>query len=474
MPSSPSAQGQSSRLLIVGGILLLIVTAVGLAAWKFAFIGRGAPDSNDPTASSGFDPEAPGLTILVSGDTAGWIVPCGCASGQSGGLLRRGTFVTQEKIRHATVVVDAGGAPAGTALYDRLKFATILNGEMKMGIQAHNIGGPELALGLAELTRLHTEIQIPFVSANLRDLDGNLVFEACRIVTSNGRRMAFIGVLSQRYADSKCRIDEPRDAILAALEQHKGRFDWAIVLAYLPEAELRELAAALPEVHAVVGGPTGQSIAPVTVGPVLLASATNKGKFLVKLSVPEPNAKTPFSGESVELTESFSDDASQADILTEFRRELDLRDLSAAESGLAGTFAKNLPPDYQLAGSATCRECHRQDDDHWKQSSHSKAWETLIHRDAQMDSYCQQCHTTGFGLPGGFQSSRTTRDRISVGCESCHGPSRAHVERPAVKTPFVAHDQCIRCHDHENSPQFDPKSYWLKVKHGESKATTGQ
>ena len=31
------------------------------------------------------------LEIIVSGDTAGWITPCGCASNQSGGLSRRNT-----------------------------------------------------------------------------------------------------------------------------------------------------------------------------------------------------------------------------------------------------------------------------------------------------------------------------------------------------------------------------------------------
>src|SRR5215831_2180698 len=56
------------------------------------------------------------LTILVvSGDTAGWIVPCGCTSNQSGGLLRRGTFVhsiSREKMT-TVYVADAGGAASG-------------------------------------------------------------------------------------------------------------------------------------------------------------------------------------------------------------------------------------------------------------------------------------------------------------------------------------------------------------------------
>ena len=42
------------------------------------------------------------------------------------------------------VLLDAGGAPAGTTPYHRVKFEAILRGEMAMGIAAHNLGGPEL------------------------------------------------------------------------------------------------------------------------------------------------------------------------------------------------------------------------------------------------------------------------------------------------------------------------------------------
>lgn len=372
--------------------------------------------------------------------------------------------MANERQRGNTIVVDAGGAPGGTGLYDRLKFEAIVKGELQMNVQAHNIGGPELALGLDELVRLHQELKVPFVSANLRDASGRQPFDPCQIVPMGGRRIAFVGVLAPRYAVSGCRIDEPREAILQTLRQRKGQYDSAIVLAYLLEAELRELAAALPEVDAIVGGPTGQSIAPVRLGPLLLASATNKGKFVVRLKVPV--AKGSWSGESIELNEKFSDDPVQQQVLADFRKHLAKRDLTASESGLAADFGRDLPSDYKLAGSQACEKCHAMDHDHWRMLSHARAWETLSTHQAQMDSYCQQCHTTGFGLPGGFQSAKQTGDRLSVGCESCHGPSQAHVQQTSMKTPFAAKDQCVRCHDHENSPKFDFTTYWARIEHG--------
>src|SRR5205085_1512733 len=141
-----------------------------------------------------------------------------------------------------------------------------------------------------------TDLGAPFVSANLKDEKGELVAEPWRIVTAGGRRVAITGVLSRRYADPGLRVDEPREAVLRAAAACRGRSDALLVLAYLPEEELRQLAAALPEADAVIGGPTGQSLTPRAVGPTVLAAATNKGKFLVRLDAADADGRLTWSG----------------------------------------------------------------------------------------------------------------------------------------------------------------------------------
>ena len=72
------------------------------------------------------------VSILVSGDTAGWITPCECAANQSGGLARRATVI-QEIAKHDEVVLlDAGGSATGTNEYHRLKLLSILRGLNQM------------------------------------------------------------------------------------------------------------------------------------------------------------------------------------------------------------------------------------------------------------------------------------------------------------------------------------------------------
>ena len=78
--------------------------------------------------------------LVVSGDTAGWITPCGCASNQSGGLLRRGTYLANLGKTADVILADAGGAAGGTSDYHKVKFEAILAGERRMGLAAHNIG----------------------------------------------------------------------------------------------------------------------------------------------------------------------------------------------------------------------------------------------------------------------------------------------------------------------------------------------
>lgn len=404
------------------------------------------------------------LVLVVSGDTGGWIVPCGCTANQSGGLLRRGSYVRDLQSDADVIYADAGGAPGGTSAYHRVKFEAILRGEAAMGLVAHNIGGPEAALGADYIRRVNREHAGPFVSANVRDAAGALLAEPLRLVSHGGRRVAITGVLSRKFVVPGLQIDDPRESVLRVSADAKAVGASLVVLAYAPEDELRQLAAALPEADAVIGGPTGQSIPPTPVGPTILASATNKGKFVVRLDASAGGRG--WAGQVVEMTAAFPDDAGQQANLRRYLDDLGRRDFAADETGLAPKLPAELPKDYRIAGNASCRSCHGADCAGWDGSKHAHAWATLAGKGSHVDPYCQQCHTTGYGLPGGFVSLTRGEAVRSVGCESCHGPSAGHARDPKVKTMFAAKDQCATCHDRENSPTFAYDEYWPKIRHG--------
>lgn len=409
------------------------------------------------------------LAIVVSGDTAGWIVPCGCTSNQSGGLLRRATFVKSLGEDRRVLLADAGGAASWTSPYDRVKFEAILRGEQAMGCAAHNLGGSEIALGADYLREVMGRLRVPFVSTNLQDGQGATVFPDFILHQVGTRRVAFTGVVSQKFSGPGLRVHDPANALFRLISEIRSRYDILIVLAYVPEDELMQLAAAVPEADAVIGGPTGQSVAPRAVGSALVASATNKGKFLVCLEAdPMQRPRPAWSGRIVELGPSYDDEPGQKQNVQNYLAELARRDFTAAETGFVPTLQHR--DDFRVAGTTACQRCHSADCKQWDGSKHAQAWHTLEGKGYHVDAACQQCHTTGFGQTGGFVSARRSPERVAVGCESCHGPSAAHVKNVKLRTPFAAKDQCLRCHDHENSPQFEYDKYWQRIAHGKEPA----
>ncbi|MBN1588271.1 MAG: hypothetical protein JW888_02020 [Pirellulales bacterium] len=409
-------------------------------------------------------------TIVASGDTAGWIVPCGCASNQSGGLPRRASCV-KRLIASGDVLllVDVGGAPVGTSSYDRLKFEAIAKGEVIMGIAAHNIGAGEVALGTDCLRDAAGRLKLPLVSANTRDRQGRRLSEPLRMIDVADHCVAVIGVLDPRYATDRIEVTSPHQAVLDTIATIRGPCDAVVVLAYLPEDALRRFAETLPEVDLIIGGPTGQTIPPTRLGPTLLASATNQGKFLAVFSPGGTERDGKFVGRIVELDESFEDDSAQVDNIKQFYELLAQHDFRPEQTSFVSPLPEGLPRGFAVAGSKRCAECHEEEYGVWHDSKHRRAWDSLKNKGAHVDPDCQRCHVTGYGMPDGFHSLAQGDMRINVGCESCHGPSQAHCDNETVHTTHYdgAKNHCQTCHDRENSPEFSYDTYWPKIRHGD-------
>src|SRR5436305_9470887 len=94
---------------------LRLPLALFLASLAAPFFLPGCGRSETRTANN-----SKPLYLVASGDTAGWLMPCGCTSNQSGGLLRRATYLNGLRGKGDVVYVDAGGAPGGTSDYHKL------------------------------------------------------------------------------------------------------------------------------------------------------------------------------------------------------------------------------------------------------------------------------------------------------------------------------------------------------------------
>jgi predicted CXXCH cytochrome family protein len=140
---------------------------------------------------------------------------------------------------------------------------------------------------------------------------------------------------------------------------------------------------------------------------------------------------------------------------------------ASASARAGGAFDLAASP---WAGSATCLGCHVDAATQWSTTAHAHALQSLRASNRAMDDACWSCHVTGAGKPGGPTRPGDVPQALEhVGCESCHGPGRAHAASPAtvhmVRQPAV--EVCTGCHDGvRDEGRFDARSYLAKVAHG--------
>jgi hypothetical protein len=69
---------------------------------------------------------------------------------------------------------------------------------------------------------------------------------------------------------------------------------------------------------------------------------------------------------------------------------------------------------------------------------------------------CLECHTTGYGKPGGFRSEQETPHLREAGCEVCHGPGSVHAESQSPKdiNKTLSTTDCEACHNSERVEAF--------------------
>ncbi|MHC4103468.1 MAG: multiheme c-type cytochrome [Planctomycetota bacterium] len=101
-------------------------------------------------------------------------------------------------------------------------------------------------------------------------------------------------------------------------------------------------------------------------------------------------------------------------------------------------------------GTRKCKKCHIKQYKTWKTTKMAKTFDVLkpgvraeakakLKFDPQKDYTknvkCLECHTTGFGMPGGYKipeagdakAAKRAKENAGVTCEGCHGPGSKYV-----------------------------------------------
>ena len=107
----------------------------------------------------------------------------------------------------------------------------------EIGCDGFSPGEQDFAAGLEFLRDLQSGAGFPFLSANIRDNNDNLLFDPYKIINIGGRKVGLIGVTSH-FERADIQVDDPISAIDKIIDEVNSQSDFIIILFHSTDADL--------------------------------------------------------------------------------------------------------------------------------------------------------------------------------------------------------------------------------------------
>ncbi|MCA8950079.1 MAG: hypothetical protein KDE27_11300 [Planctomycetes bacterium] len=454
-------------------------------------VSRPAGPSAAPERPAQQDPGGGGerIRLLVSGAMLGRLEPCGCASGQLGGLPRRVQHIGEQ--RDYDLLIEGGDLVEGATELDLLKGLTALQVlSATHPYDAVGVGPNDLALPPEQWAAFLT--MVPAVASDLecelpdwparpfveKDVRGQLVRIASLTVAlpaepGEGNPAAELPfkIVPPLTAWQRAMADVA-DSTLRVLLYHGGDMPARDLV---PQLEPKpDLVVCFDESHSE---PPAQ---PETVAGVPLVFPGIRGRVMLELTL-QRTATGPSLGYSpVPLPASKTLPGGGGDPDTKAMLLQHRQDVAADH--VLEKLAEQHPTSNgaRYVGSQTCAGCHPSASQVWQQTRHAHAWQTLVDAEQDPKRYgwpvtqypdCVSCHVVGYGDVSGFVNPKKTPQLTDVGCERCHGAGSDHIGNPAanplgIRGGTAPSMLCVQCHDFEQSPDFLYGDKWKLIEHG--------
>lgn len=389
-------------------------------------------------------------SLVISGDTGGYLSPCGCTSPMTGGIRRRATAIDQLAKASHVVLIDSGNLTEKQGRQSEMKAETMGQALGAMHATAVALTAQDARLGIGVISSVARLSENRLIASDLSadQVDGLQPFAE--------QGPFLIGSVSPGLGDALRTRSTPLDTAVEKLTQEgKARGKTPVLMLDDSLSAARETAKKFPSLGVIVYRRAGWP--PDTAekeGKVWLVTPGERGKAIVKLTL----ANGRLAGyRATKLGPEFADQKEVDRLFKQYLRRVEREDLLAS--------VPRSPSD-PYAGSASCAPCHSAADKAWHASGHSHALTTLEKVGQSRDPDCVSCHVTGLDYESGFRSRLATPDFAFVGCESCHGPAKAHVLDPKnIRLPKIGKETCIPCHTSDQSPHFSFLTYWQKIAH---------
>ena len=446
-------------LRVAAGVAILVTVAAGTGYWMMDRADRVStpteptteeqtpiPDATPKPGTiggipifAGWPKAAPDLVLVVSGQTFGYLQPCGCSRPQLGGLERRYNFIQSLKAKGWNVVgLDSGDiAPGKTAkevtAQSLKKYEYSMKALHEMGYLAAGLGINDFAQQLDKLLGQYTLQDPPnkpphLLAGNLvgdvvRDKDGKVtaatpleklyapndpkdpnsrgLVNAHEVVADKNVPFVVVGLLAPSVAKKVAELDkttdfQPSGAILkAALDKaakspakpelkvllYQGTADEAKLLARdFPEIQLIVCTAEESEPPQFPVFANGNKTQIVTVG--------HKGRYVGAVGVFKTNKGIELHYQLVMMGEEYlTPDKPEAvkghkmlKLLEEYAAEVKASDylgMATKKRPQHPAAIKNADHKLEFVGSDACKQCHAAEFKVWSEHPHSKAYEAL-------------------------------------------------------------------------------------------------
>jgi hypothetical protein len=517
------ARGPAFRLAALG---LVVISLSGVGFLMLPLVNPPGPDG-----SPGGGAEKPGaglfslwpqnrppdLVLVVSGQTFGYLQPCGCSHPQYGGLERRYNFMQglMKERGWPVAALDLGDVAQSSGPQQLVKYAYSMRALNRLNYTAVGIGSKELAVPLIDaLSEYSLNNPSPRVLAanllnkveNFPSQPGQSMVGSWEMVSSKpgALKVAVTCVVAdsvvKEVKDASVRFETVEKVLPNVLIQLQAQQPELLVLLYqgTPE-EAAKCAAQFPQFRLIVclspeDEPPG---VPEKAGNALVVRLGHKGRYVGAVGIYRPtvaNAPIDLHYQMVRLgPECETPAGKEADnpvlkLLEDYTREV-------KEGNYLAQYPKTDHPIQRMfkgaayVGSEKCKECHKQAYKIWKESPHARAYASLVKAQRpslrQFDGECVVCHVTGFEYTGGYADEKTTPHLKENGCENCHGPGSLHIQDMrqgiinqqmlALMNPYKTQPSetpeatqkrltrlgfsCQKCHDTDNDVHWDIKKW---------------
>ena len=247
------------------------------------------------------------VTILGTSDVHGRFMPWDYATDRedrSGSMVQLSTMIRQIRAENPnTILIDCGDAIQDNSVeqFNTGKAQPMVTAMNRMGYDVWNMGNHEFNFGLDVLRHVTKQFRGKVLCGNVYWDSGKRFMPAAAVVKRGGIRIGIIGMDTPLIAEFEKNSDHlkgivvknPKDETRKAIAELNGKADVLVGVMHMgvdnendiPDTGVTDIAAACPELAAIVAGHMHRNVSSKTIHGVLVSEPYKYGQALTRIDL---------------------------------------------------------------------------------------------------------------------------------------------------------------------------------------------